>query len=129
MKPKIKYSSRQEREVSEVYFRHYSPAYGEKRALCRVGKPETRAHMTVWIGWEVYYTELAEIPETLRGPYKILDIREAKLPGMKPETLVWIDRFDFLTPVNPMRLYAAIYIERFKKADGISSRTARQEYG
>ncbi len=123
MEPKIKFSSRKEREVSEVYFRLYTPAYGEKRALCRIGKPETRAHMTVWIGWEVYYTELAEIPETLHGPYKILDIREVKLPGMKTETLVWLDRFDFLTPVNPMRLYAATYIERFKKNVFLQNKT------
>jgi hypothetical protein len=104
-----------ERETAQRYFRFYNPAFGEKLQSVQIG---VKAHGTVSEakpGDMVYYSVIAELPPTLHGPYRILDIRRIRLPDiiLMQDTHIYVDRFDFIMPVLPTRLCRKSIVEPY----------------
>ena len=102
----------------------YLALYGWALAGERTGRAVTGARGGRWeaetrIGDEVYYSEFAEIPPTLHGPYKVMDIRKVELNDEEGtvyrRTEVYLDRYDCLTPVPPGSIYRADMVEKYLK--------------
>lgn len=95
-----------ERETAQRYFRFYDPAFGERIQSVQIGVKAHGTDSEARPGDMVYYSVTAELPPTLHGPYRILDIRRIRLPDiiLMQDTHVYIDRFDFMMPVLPTRL-------------------------
>jgi len=102
-----------ERTTAQKYFHFYEPAIGRRLSYTTAGCRYDHSLWEAHIGNMAYYREPMDISLALHGPYRILDIRiiEYPTPGMPSKTEIWIDRFDFLTPLSPARLYKAEMID------------------
>jgi hypothetical protein len=98
-----------ERETAQQYFRFYSPAFGEKLQSVQIGVDAHGTASKAIPGDMVYYNVIAELPPTLYGPYRILDIRRIRLQ----DPHVYLDRFDFMMPVLPTRLCRESIVEPY----------------
>ena len=104
-----------ERETAQRYFRFYEPAFGEKLHSVQIGVEAHGTRSEAKPGDMVYYSVIAELPPTLHGPYRILDIRRIRLPDitLMQDTHVYVDRFDFMMPVLPTRLCRKSIVEPY----------------
>ena len=95
-----------ERETAQKYFRYYEPAFGETLPSVRIGLDVHGTGSEAHVGEMVYFDIIADLPPTLYGPYRILDIRRIRLPSITypAVTHIYVDRFDFITPILPTRL-------------------------
>ena len=102
-----------ERDTAQKYFRYYEPATGKKLNHATAGNKYNNSSWEAYVGNMAYYQEPLDFTFKLHGPYRILDIRlqEGFLYRTLPAIEIWIDRFDFLTPLAPGRLYKAETIE------------------
>lgn len=104
-----------ERDTAQRYFRFYDPAFGERLQSVQIG---VEAHGTASVakpGDMVYFNVIAELPPTLYGPYRILDIRRISLPNttLMQDTHVYVDRFNFMMPILPTRLFRESIVEPY----------------
>lgn len=71
------------------------------------------------IGDTVYYTKTAENGRKLHGPHTVLDIRLTDLPRMSRPFLnlpgFYLDKEDFMIPVNPRRIVRADKLKKSKQ--------------
>lgn len=104
-----------ERETAQRYFKYYKPAYGDRLQSVQIGVATHGTSSEARLGDMVYYDVIAELPPTLYGPYRILDIRRIRLPGtiIFQDTHIYVDRFDFLMPVLPTRLRRESIVEPY----------------
>ena len=104
-----------ERETAQHYFKYYEPAFGERLSSVRIGLDVHDTRSEAHVGEMVYFNVIADFPPTLYGPYRILDIRRIRLPATKLPTAIhiYVDRFDFITPLQPTRLVGRSIVEPF----------------
>lgn len=102
-----------ERTTAQKYFRHYEPAEGKKLTIVTAGNRHDNSQWEAHVGSMAYYQEPMDYTLAFHGPYRILDIRIAErfISENPPKIEIWLDRFDFLTPLSPARLYKAEMID------------------